>query len=112
MSERAPAARARRAHAVDGRAERRERTLVLAPKHHRRDRTRERALDADGRAAAPRPEEHDAPALTDQRTQESFGASMPGETLGNHRKDSTETWNFVPLPSWRPASSRSDSSWV
>ena len=45
--------------------------------------------------------------LTDQRTQESFGASMPGETLGNHRKASTETWNFVPLKTPTPGTANS-----
>ena len=45
--------------------------------------------------------------LTDQRSQESFGASMPGETLGNHRKASTDTWNFVPLQAPTPGTANS-----
>ena len=40
--------------------------------------------------------------LTDYRTQESFGATLPGETLGNYRKTSTDTWNFVPLQTPTP----------
>lgn len=45
--------------------------------------------------------------LTDQRFHESFGASMPGETLGNHRKSSTGTWNFVPLQTPTPGKANS-----
>lgn len=30
-------------------------------------------------------------------TKEDFGASLPGESQGNHYKGSTDSWNFVPL---------------
>jgi hypothetical protein len=45
--------------------------------------------------------------LTDYRTQESFGASLPGETLGNYRKVSTDTWNFIPLQTPTPGKANS-----
>ena len=45
--------------------------------------------------------------LTDYRTQEGFGASLPGETLGNYRKASTDTWNFIPLQTQTPGKANS-----
>ena len=45
--------------------------------------------------------------LTDYRTQESFGATLPGETLGNYRKASTDTWNFIPLMTATPGQANS-----
>lgn len=45
--------------------------------------------------------------LTDYRTQESFGATLPGETLGNYRKASTDTWNFIPLLTPTPGKANS-----
>ena len=45
--------------------------------------------------------------LTDYRTQEGFGASLPGETLGNYRKASTDTWNFIPLQTPTPGKANS-----
>ena len=45
--------------------------------------------------------------LTDVRTEEKFGASLPGETLGNYRKASTDTWNFIPLQTPTPGKANS-----
>lgn len=45
--------------------------------------------------------------LTDYRTSEDFGASLPGESFGNYYKASTGTWNFVPLQTPTPGETNS-----
>lgn len=40
--------------------------------------------------------------LTDYQAKEEFGASLEGETLGNHYKPSSGTWNFVALEAPTP----------
>jgi hypothetical protein len=45
--------------------------------------------------------------LTGYQAQESFGPSLPGETLGNHYKASTDSWNFVPMERPTPGEANS-----
>ncbi|MCF7733110.1 MAG: lamin tail domain-containing protein, partial [Akkermansiaceae bacterium] len=45
--------------------------------------------------------------LTDYQSSESFGPSMPGESLGFYYKPSSDTWNFVPLATPTPGAPNS-----
>lgn len=45
--------------------------------------------------------------LTGYQAQESYGPSLPGETLGNHYKASTDSWNFVPMERPTPGEANS-----
>lgn len=45
--------------------------------------------------------------LTDYQSQEEFGASLEGESLGCYYKPSSGTWNFVPMRSPTPGSPNS-----
>jgi len=40
--------------------------------------------------------------VTEYRTREAFGASLPGVSLGNYYKAGSNTWNFVPLQTASP----------